>query len=61
MDLIDRLPEGYRSVLMLKYDNGFSTGEIASMLNLSEENVKKRLQRAKKKLEQELLTEEVNI
>lgn len=40
MDLIDRLPEGYRSVLMLKYDNGFSTGEIASMLNLSEENVK---------------------
>ena len=61
MDLIDRLPEGYRSVLMLKYDNGFSTGEIASMLNLSEENVKKRLQRAKKKLEQELLTEEVSI
>ena len=46
---------------MLKYDNGFSTGEIASMLNLSEENVKKRLQRAKKKLEQELRTEEVNI
>lgn len=61
VDLIDRLPEGYRSVLMLKYDNGFSTGEIALMLGLSEENVKKRLQRAKKKLEQVLRSEEVNI
>jgi RNA polymerase sigma-70 factor (ECF subfamily) len=50
--LIASLPESYRGVLMLKYDNGYSTKEIAQMLGLSEENVKKRIQRARKKLEQ---------
>ena len=45
----------------MKYDNGYSTAEIASMLNLTEENVKKRIQRARKKLEQILDTEGVNI
>ncbi len=60
VSLIVRLPEGYRSVLLLKYDNGYSTSEIASMLGLSEENVKKRLQRARKKLE-EKLGEEVTV
>jgi len=54
VSLIKCLPEGYRSVLLLKYDNGYSTAEIALMLGLSEENVKKRLQRAKKKLKQML-------
>ena len=60
-DLLDRLPEGYRSVLLLKYDNGFSTAEIASMLELSEENVKKRIQRARKKLGELLEREEVSL
>lgn len=55
--LMARLPDGYRSVLLLKYDNGYSTAEIASMLELTEENVKKRLQRARKKL-QEILERE---
>ena len=50
--LLERMPEGYRSVLLLKYDNGYSTGEIADMLGLTEENVKKRIQRARKKLEE---------
>ena len=50
--LIASLPESYRGVLMLKYDNGYSTKEIAQMLELSEENVKKRIQRARTKLEQ---------
>ena len=27
--LMARLPDGYRSVLLLKYDNGYSTAEIA--------------------------------
>ncbi|HIX65953.1 MAG TPA: RNA polymerase sigma factor [Candidatus Anaerotruncus excrementipullorum] len=58
--LLERMPEGYRSVLLLKYDNGYSTGEIADMLGLTEENVKKRIQRARKKLE-ELLQEEVSV
>lgn len=52
--MIHTLPENYQSVLMLRYDNGYSTAEIARMLGLTEENVKKRLQRAKKKLEEEL-------
>ncbi|MCI8492321.1 MULTISPECIES: RNA polymerase sigma factor [Anaerotruncus] len=60
IELIGRMPESYRSVLLLKYDNGYSTAEIASMLDLTEENVKKRIQRARKKLEQILGTEEVN-
>ncbi len=55
-----RLPDGYRSVLLLKYDNGYSTAEIASMLGLTEENVKKRLQRARKKLQEILEREGVN-
>ncbi len=58
--LMARLPEGYRSVLLLKYDNGYSTSEIASMLGLTEENVKKRLQRARKKLQEILKREGVN-
>ena len=58
--LMARLPDGYRSVLLLKYDNGYSTAEIASMLGLTEENVKKRLQRARKKLQEILEREGVN-
>ena len=51
---IRRLPQHYAAVLLLKYDNGYSTEEIARMLDLSAENVKKLLQRARKKLEQRL-------
>ena len=58
--LMARLPDGYRSVLLLKYDNGYSTAEIASMLGLTEENVKKCLQRARKKLQEILEREGVN-
>lgn len=51
---IQKLPHHYAVVLLLKYDNGYSTKEIAEMLDLSAENVKKLLQRARKKLEQNL-------
>ena len=27
--LLEQMPEGYRSVLLLKYDNGYSTKEIS--------------------------------
>ncbi|MCI8650468.1 MAG: sigma-70 family RNA polymerase sigma factor [Anaerotruncus sp.] len=57
--LIEQMPHGYRDVLMLRYDQGYSTAQVASMLGLREENVKKRLQRARRKLEQ-LLKQEVN-
>lgn len=49
-DLMSRLPESYRDALMLRYDNGYSAAEIAALLQISEENVKKRLQRARARL-----------
>lgn len=51
---IKRLPPNYAAVLLLKYDGGYSTEEIAKQLDLTTENVKKLLQRARKKLEEKL-------
>lgn len=44
------LPGKYREVLLLKYAHGYSMEEIAVMLSMSKENVKKTIQRARKKL-----------
>ena len=46
-----KLPTRYRELLLLKYDNGYSEREIAVMYSMTEANVKKTIQRAKKKLE----------
>lgn len=54
---VSRLSDTYRQVLLLKYDSGYSNAEVAKMLNITETNVKKIAQRAKKKL-RELLEEE---
>lgn len=45
------LPAKYRELLLLKYDNGYSEEEIAAMCSMTRANVKKTIQRAKKKLE----------
>mgnify|MGYP002513338454 CR=1 FL=1 len=45
------LPTRYRELWFLKYDNGYSEREIAVMCSMTEANVKKTIQRAKKKLE----------
>jgi len=45
------LPTRYRELLFLKYDNGYSEREIAVMYSMTEANVRKTIQRAKKKLE----------
>ena len=45
------LPTRYRELLFLKYDNGYSEPEIAVMCSMTEANVKKTIQRAKKRLE----------
>lgn len=45
-----QLPANYRQVLMLKHAHGFSSSETAKILGLSESNVIKIDQRAKKKL-----------
>ena len=39
-----------RQLLLLKFDCGYSEKEIAQMLSMSRENVKKTIQRAKTKL-----------
>ena len=45
------LPTRYRELLFLKFDNGYSEREIAVMCSMTEANVKKTIQRARKKLE----------
>lgn len=44
------LPTKYRELLLLRYDNGFSVPEIAKLMNMSQDNVRKTIQRAKTKL-----------
>lgn len=53
-DALARLPARYREVLMLRFDNGFSTRELAKMLNMTQSNVQKLLWRAKDALRKEL-------
>lgn len=54
--LIERLPDGSRAVLMLRDVEGMSTAETADALEISEENVKVRLHRARALLRSELAT-----
>lgn len=51
------LPAQAKHILLLKYRYGYDNREIAKMLNISEANAIKRIQRAKQKLEK-LCTEE---
>ncbi|NGZ77108.1 RNA polymerase sigma factor [Saccharibacillus alkalitolerans] len=48
--LLERLPEKYRIVLLLRYTNELSYDEIADITGLSENQVKNRIYRAKKSL-----------
>jgi RNA polymerase sigma-70 factor, ECF subfamily len=50
----DALPDDYRSVFMLQEIEGLSTSEAAECLEISEENVKTRLHRARALLQREL-------
>lgn len=51
-----RLPVNYSSVMRLKFSQGYDNKEISEILNISEENVRQRISRGKKKL-QEILNE----
>lgn len=53
-EFIERLPENYRTVMVLSELEGFTNGEIASILGLSLGTVKIRLHRAREKLRQDL-------
>lgn len=58
---IAALPPHYCDLLLLKYDNGYSEREIAQILDFSEANVKKTIQRAKAKLRAALHEEGVDV
>lgn len=45
---IAKLPAHYREVLLLRFNNGFTTREIASILSISDSGVRKMIVRAKK-------------
>ena len=51
---IDRLPESYRSVFMLREVEGMSTTETADCLDMSEDAVKVRLHRARALMRKEI-------
>lgn len=56
---IYKLPKKYRDVLLLEKLYGYSQKEIAEILNISYSAVKKRMERASKKLKEELRKEEL--
>ena len=53
-DFIDRLPDNYRTIFLLREYENFTIEEICEIMGVSFDNVKIRLHRARKKL-QELL------
>ena len=54
--LLNKLPEKYRSVTVLRYYNDLSYEEIARMTGLSESAVKTQLHRARRMLAEQILT-----
>ncbi len=55
---LQRLPESYRSVTVLRYWHDLSYDEIGTILGLTEATVKTRLHRARKMLQEALTAEE---
>ena len=53
-EAILKLPINYSTVLRLKYSQGYSNKEVAQILNISEENVRQRISRARKRLTETL-------
>lgn len=53
-DVVKTLPEKYRGVLILFYWDSLSIKEIASVLKVSDDAVKKRLERARNLIKQEM-------
>lgn len=49
-DALAKLPAHYREVLLLRFDNGYSTKELAQMLGMTESGVRKLIGRAKNAL-----------
>lgn len=60
VSVISHLPDNYKDILFLHYINGFSCKEISKMLDISVDNVWKRIERAKKSLKKALEEGEKN-
>lgn len=58
-EAIDKLPKKYRDVLIFEKVYGYSQKEIAEILNISYDAVKKRMERARKMLKEKLGKEEL--
>ena len=61
LGVISSLSENYKEVLYLYYINNFTTKEISKMLDISVDNVWKRIERAKKQLKAKLEVDEKNV
>ena len=47
LDVLKNLPVKYRDVFLLKYSGNMENGEIAQLLGITEETVRKRISRGK--------------
>jgi RNA polymerase sigma-70 factor, ECF subfamily len=55
---LDHLPEGFRTVLMLRELDGLSYSEIATLLNLPQGTIESRLNRARQALKSRLISKQ---
>ena len=53
-DAMAKLPARYREVLLLRYDSGYSTRELADMMDITESSMQKLIWRAKTALRRQL-------
>lgn len=60
-DALLRLNAQDRELLLLRYDNGYSTKELAKLLGMERATVQKRIWRAKQALQRELVREEETV
>lgn len=49
--VIEKLPVNYSTILRLKFAQGYNNSEIAQILDIKEDNVRQRISRARKKLD----------
>lgn len=57
-EAVNRLPAGFKEVVLLHYYQGYGVSEIASMLEISEGTVSSRLSRARTRLQNDLKGDE---
>ena len=60
IQIINKIPDGYRVIFNLYYVDGYSHAEIASMLAISESTSRSQLSRAKQYLKKELASQGID-